>query len=116
MKMESPGGNIIKNDPYAFTKSASIKRKLTMNHAITKTVMQELVMKSVEEDSSSEDETDLSNLRRNIAKLNADLNLKYNQCIKTIGLIDDGSPSGDDIYFHLDIKNNKFRIIATNII
>ena len=26
-----PGGNIIKNDPYAFTKSASIKIKLTMN-------------------------------------------------------------------------------------
>ena len=106
-----PGGNIIKNDPYAFTKSASIKIKLTMNrkgettkdcissslnesitlqekkpfqessrrkqiyHAITKTVMQELVMKSVEEDSSSEDETNLSNLHQNIAKLNADLSL-----------------------------------------
>ena len=32
-------------------------------------------MKSVEEDSSSEDETNLSNLHQNIAKLNADLNL-----------------------------------------
>ena len=61
-------------------------------------------MKSVEEDSSSEDETDLSNLRQYIAKLNAGLNLKCNQCIKTIGLIDGGSPSGDNIYFHLDIK------------
>ena len=68
--------------------------------------MQELVMKSVEEDSSSEDETDLSNLRQNIAKLKADLKLKCNQCIKTIGLIDDGSPSGDDIYFNLDIKES----------
>lgn len=135
-----PGGTIIKNDPYALTKSASIKRNLTINrkgettkdrsnsslngsitlqekkpfqessrrkqiyHAITKTVMQELVMKSVEEDSSSEDETDLSNLRQNIAKLKADLKLKCNQCIKTIGLIDDGSPSGNDIFSHLDIK------------
>jgi len=26
-----PGGDIIKNDPYAFTKAASIKIKLTMN-------------------------------------------------------------------------------------
>ena len=53
-------------------------RKNQIYHVITKTVMQELVMKSVEEDSSSEDETDLSNLRQNIAKRNADLNLKYN--------------------------------------
>lgn len=147
-----PGGNYVKNDPYALTRAAigkvskaagnrsdtstfssqntridaslllnrpqssscqricsehspipkpqyNIRKQETMKKAVYDQISETIAtsynddgLNQSEEELSSQDEQDLANLHQQISKLQAELNMKRIQCIKTIEEIDKYSP------------------------